>query len=320
MANIFFSYSHKDEELRNEIEVHLAMLKREGLIESWHDRRIMAGEDINSTISSALESADIVLLLVSAHFLASNYCFDIEMSRALEMHKDGKVKVVPIILHPCDWQNSPFGNLRATPQDGKPVSMFANRDEALALITKDIRETVVTLNKLKQSLPAPQKIVPTLKNSKPTKQIESRSSNLRVRRSFSDEEVDRFQDETFEYMARYFETSLNELSQRNPQITTRFKRVDATSFTASIYDKGKLASECTIWMGGRHTLSGGIAYSTGITNSKNQFNESISVDNDGYSLHLRPLGMSFSNMKTDKNLSQEGAAEYYWEMLIKPLQ
>src|SRR5687768_12583725 len=126
MANVFFSYSHKDEELRNELEVHLSMLKREGLIEAWHDRRIGVGEDIHSEISSALENADIVLLLVSAQFLASNYCFEIEMRRALQKHNEGTARVIPVILHPCDWQSAPFGHLRATPTDGKPVSMFAN--------------------------------------------------------------------------------------------------------------------------------------------------------------------------------------------------
>lgn len=80
MATLFFSYSHKDEELRNELETHLALLKRQGIISNWHDRRITAGSDLNDAISGELEEAQIILLLISAHFLASDYCFDKEKS------------------------------------------------------------------------------------------------------------------------------------------------------------------------------------------------------------------------------------------------
>ena len=72
MHRIFFSYSHKDEALRDQLEVHLAMLKRQGLIESWHDRRIDAGDVLDESISAHLEEAEIILLLVSSDFLASS--------------------------------------------------------------------------------------------------------------------------------------------------------------------------------------------------------------------------------------------------------
>jgi hypothetical protein len=134
------------------------MLKREGLIEAWHDRRITAGSEIHSEMSSALEKADVILLLVSAHFLASNYCFDIEMSRALQKHKEGTALVISVILHPCDWHSAPFGKLRATPSDGKPVSMFANRDEALALVARDVRNALPSSEKNQQIRLGPQKL------------------------------------------------------------------------------------------------------------------------------------------------------------------
>src|SRR5689334_13326312 len=89
MITLFFSYSHKDEELRNELETHLTLLKRQGIISAWHDRRIIAGSDLDKAISSELESSQIILLLVSAHFLASDYCYEKEMTRALEKHEEG---------------------------------------------------------------------------------------------------------------------------------------------------------------------------------------------------------------------------------------
>src|SRR5690242_14033992 len=118
MVKLLFSYSHKDEEFRDELDAHLSLLKRQGRLLTWHDRRITAGEDLDSTIGNELESSQIILLLVSANFLASNYCYEIEMQRAIERHKNGTAVVIPVILHPCDWHSAPFGKLRATPTDG----------------------------------------------------------------------------------------------------------------------------------------------------------------------------------------------------------
>ena len=152
MITLLFSYSHKDEELRNELETHLALLKRQGVISSWHDRRITAGSDINHAISSELESSQIILLLVSAHFLASDYCYEKEMKRALEKHADGSAIVIPVILHPCDWHSALFGDLRATPTDGKPVSMYANQHEAFTIVAKDVREAAKSVSAPKSPL------------------------------------------------------------------------------------------------------------------------------------------------------------------------
>src|SRR6185295_6399426 len=105
---VFFSYSHADETLRDSLQKHLALLQREGLIRPWHDRRIGAGEVFEKAIDSRLESAHIILLLISPDFLASDYCYDIEMKRALERHSTGEASVVPIILRPSDWKSSPF--------------------------------------------------------------------------------------------------------------------------------------------------------------------------------------------------------------------
>ena len=316
MANLFFSYSHKDEELRNELEVHLSMLKRQGLIRAWHDRRIAAGEDIHSSISAELEEADIILLLVSANFLASDYCYDKEMERALEKDSEGSAKVIPVILHPCDWQNAPFGHLRATPLDGNPVSMFPNKDEALSQIARDIRAAVKKLGYSSQ-----ERVISQEDIYKQEQEVSTpRSSNLRVKKKFSDQEIDEFLEASFEYIARYFEASLSELQTRNTNITAKFKRIDANCFTASIYDNGERASECTIWSGGGQSFIGGIAYYGGITSSRNQYNESLSVENDGYSLHLKPMGMSHYGMNDKNRLSQEGAAELFWSLLIDRLQ
>jgi hypothetical protein len=256
------------------------------------------------------------LLLVSAYFLASDYCYDIEMSRAMEKHQEGSARVIPVILHPCDWQRAPFGTLRATPTDGKPVSMIANQHEAFAIIAKDIREAAAQFSP--QSTRSAAR--PPSASGRSSAPPGIRSSNLRVKRDFPDHEQDQFLDESFEYMARYFEGSLVELAKRNPHIQTRFRCIDANSFTAAVYADGRRAAQCTIWMGCRNAFGGGIAYSNQENAPGGSFNETLDVMDDGYILSFKPLGMPLLGHRKDESLSQQGAAEYYWSLFIEPLQ
>ena len=113
MASVFFSYSHKDEALRDQLETHLALLKNQGLIDAWHDRRILAGSEVDDAIFDKLDSADVILLLVSADFLSSSYCYSREMQRAMERHAAREARVIPVILRHCDWHGAPFGKLMA---------------------------------------------------------------------------------------------------------------------------------------------------------------------------------------------------------------
>jgi hypothetical protein len=120
-VKLSFSYAHKDEALRDELAKHLALLKYQGIITTWHDRNITAGTEWAQAIDTNLNTADILLLLISANFLASDYCYDTEMQRALERHHDGEARVIPILLKPCDWEGAPFGKLQACPLLTVPV-------------------------------------------------------------------------------------------------------------------------------------------------------------------------------------------------------
>ena len=135
-TKVFYSYSHKDEGLREELETQLWILQRQGLIEGWSDRRIVAGEEWGPEIDRHLEEADVVLLLVSADFLASDYCYDKEMTRAMERHDAGEARVIPIIVRECNWRSAPFGTLQALPEDGRPVMAFERRDPAWSEIAR----------------------------------------------------------------------------------------------------------------------------------------------------------------------------------------
>jgi hypothetical protein len=141
-VEIFFSYAHEDESLRDELAKHLKLLERQGIIKAWHDRNITAGEEWKNAINANLESAEIILLLISADFLASDYCYDIEMKTALERHERKEARVIPIILRSVDWNHSPFGKLTALPTDGKPITSWPNPDEAFTDVVKGLRKVI----------------------------------------------------------------------------------------------------------------------------------------------------------------------------------
>jgi hypothetical protein len=143
-----------------------------------------------------------------------------------------------------------------------------------------------------------------------------RSSNLRISKKFADRDRDNFLDQGFEFMVRFFENSLHELEARNPGIQGRFKRLDASRFSASIYENGKTIARCQVRLGG---LAGGISFSYSDNPDDNSFNESLSVEAGEQELHFRPLGMPM-HRGVAEHLGLEGAAEYYWDLLIERLQ
>ena len=313
MAIVFFSYSHRDEALRDELEIHLALLRREELIQSWHDRRIDAGDELDGSIDKNLETADIILLLVSPYFIASNYCFDVEMRRAIERHNAGNARVIPVILNPCDWHSSPFAKLMAVPKDGKPITKFPNIHDGFLEVVQAIRAIVQPSGKS----PPTKHPAPPLQAAVTGKSPEIRSSNLRVKKTFTDHDHDRFLEESFEYIAKFFEGSLEELQRRNPEITTRFRRIDANRFAAFVYRDGKCVSECSIRLGG--LFGKGIAYASDAA-STNSMNDQANVCDDGTTLYLKSSGISSFGGGRESALTQEGAAESFWEQLIRPVQ
>ncbi len=147
-CNLFLSYSNRDQGLRDVLETHFATLKREGAIRTWHDRRIGAGREWQGEIDQHLESANLILLLISPDFIGSDYCFDREMGRALERHRAGEARVVPVILRPTDWQTADFAHLQAIPRDGKAITKWRNRDEAFVEVVRGLRSVVAELRRV----------------------------------------------------------------------------------------------------------------------------------------------------------------------------
>lgn len=299
--------------MRDELDKHLSILKRQGVINAWHDRRINAGSEVDSQISNNLKSANIVLLLISPNFLASNYCYNKEMQFAMLMHDKKEAIVIPIILRLCDWHNAPFGKLMAAPTDGKAVTKFSNYDEAFLDITNAIKNVISQYDYNSGD---------TLKVTSTPFEHSSilRSSNLSITKKFSDQDKDKFLDEAFDYIAHYIEGSLEELKNRNKEIDYAFKRLDSQSFSAIIYSEQQTKAQCMVYCGGGIGWdSRSISYSHTISSSRNSLNESLTIADDQNMLYLTSL-LGGMMRRSESKLTLEGAAEHFWQMLLEPLK
>ncbi|MGD1859759.1 MAG: COR domain-containing protein, partial [Leptolyngbyaceae cyanobacterium] len=143
--SVFISYSHKDNALREELETHLKILQRQGMIQTWSDRCILPGDEWKDEIDDKLNRADIILLLISSDFIASDYCYDIEMKRAMERHANDEAVVIPVVLRHCDWKSTPFSKLGVSPKDGVPVKDWDDPDRAWLNVETSIRQVAESL-------------------------------------------------------------------------------------------------------------------------------------------------------------------------------
>jgi hypothetical protein len=143
--DVFISYSHKDRELRNELATHLSNLRSQGLINDWYDGDIISGTEWKKQIMDHLSTAQIILLLISADFMASDFCYSIEMKQAIARHNANQARVIPIILRPTDWEGAPFDKLKVLPTDGKSVIRWPTHDDAFEDVVKGIRKAIQDL-------------------------------------------------------------------------------------------------------------------------------------------------------------------------------
>ena len=142
---VFTSYAHEDENLLAQLKKHLSPLKRLGVIQEWYDREIKAGTEWRGQIDANLENAQLILLLISPDFMDSDYCYDVEAKRALQRHEGGSARVIPVILRPVMWANTPISKLQALPREGKPVTTWENVDSALLNVVEGIKDAIQSL-------------------------------------------------------------------------------------------------------------------------------------------------------------------------------
>lgn len=142
VIEVFISYAQEDERLMRKLEKHLTTLKHQGYITFWNNLRINAGKEWNNEINIHLNSAHVILLLISSDFMSSDYCTSVEVKKALLRHDAGECRVIPIILRPVYWRIAPVSKLQPLPVDGKPVTEWHNKDKAFANIVEEIQKVI----------------------------------------------------------------------------------------------------------------------------------------------------------------------------------
>ncbi|UEM04728.1 toll/interleukin-1 receptor domain-containing protein [Skermanella rosea] len=294
----FISYSHKDSWALDRLHTHLAVLRREGQIETWFDRDILAGSELDHEISEQLEVCDLFLLLVSPDFLASAYCYEREMARALERHEASEARVVPIIVEPCDWRASPLHKLKALPHDAKPVVEWTNQNTAFLNIVTELRR-LVPQNEPGQAPPA-----------QPVR-VRTDAPRYRVKRDF--DEIDRsdFRTGAFEAIRSYFDSATNEINQVDG-LRARFASLGPNSFGCTLVNRGmdRGTAHITVHSRAGNIGLGDIFYSFSENAPPNTANGSFNIEADDYDLFLKSGAFGFGG--SDERVSPEQAAERLW--------
>ena len=323
MIKIFISYSHQDEDIWKQLRNHLASMERRGIIEIWFDRKILPGQPLDHEIERNIAQANIALLLVSANFISSDYCHDVEMTYAMDLHRTGSLRVVPVIVSACDWKNSQFGNLLAVPKDGKPIRSWQIVDDALLDVVEQLTKVI---EKLKQNDPDTSNTLndlglrerSALQPGLRTRTHELNNDNLTIKRDFTEADMDKFLSGAFDHIYKHIENSLKELESKYDFVTTNFRKIDADKFTAVIYKYGGAESRCKVCLRGGHSKS--ITYSETDQVNEDSYNDALSVEQDGENMYLKSMmGSMFSSHEVEKMTHHE-AAKYYWSKLIKRLQ
>lgn len=307
---VFISYSHRDQAALGRLLTHLAPLRSEGLIDTWHDRQILAGERIDTEIDRELESCDLFLLLVSPDFLASDYCVNREMRRALERHRDGATHVVPIIVEPCDWLSSLLSELKVLPRDGKPISEWPNPNNAYLDIVRELRRIIETRKASRPPMGWPEP-------SEETNETRPVAHRYRVQRDFDEIDRSEFRETAFATIRDYFQQQIAEIDTIS-DLRGRFVSLGQSSFGCTIVNRARMLNHGTahITVHCRHGRIGlgDIYYSFEENADPNRANGIFHVESDEYEMYLS----SMMTLGSDRGrLTSEEAAKHLWADFIQ---
>lgn len=309
MTKAFISYSHRDEKARDRLHTHLATLRRSGEISAWFDREIFAGSDFDNEIKSTLGNSDLFLALVSPDFLASNYCYEREMAAALMRHDEGSLRVIPIILEPCDWKSTPLGKLKALPKDGKPISTWTNENVAYLDVVTELRRVVCGPETKDRKAKSNSESLPKSAQNEPRR--------YRIKKEFDSIDRDDFRRKSFAAIEKYFGSSVDELNEIGDPIRARFEKISETTFSCTVLNKQARNGEAHITVHGNtaETFGGEISYSFSRRAASNTANGFIRVESNEYELYLKLDSYSFSREKEGPQ-SAEQVAESLWHEFI----
>lgn len=312
----FISYSHVDSRYLERLHVHLAQLQRENIIITWTDKDILAGGKLDNEISESLKNSNLFIALLSPDYISSNYCFEKEFEKALEMQESNQIAIIPIIVENCDWLNTPFKKFKALPKDGKPVSEWNNENTAFLNIIQEIRNLISESSN---------------KNSKSTtKQSEISSKNYKVKNDFDSIQKLDFQEKTFKDVKKYIIDNISELESLDG-IIAKVTKDDYNSFEAILVNRNMINMESTLNFDinnnsnqlyqNLHNSDHGINVTLKKSyENKRTFTYTLSFDD--YNLYwtensLNNFANNFNN--SDEKLSSKQVAEDIWEIWLKEI-
>jgi hypothetical protein len=286
---------------------HLAVLRREKLLSEWFDQKILAGGEIDKEVSLNLDGCDLFLPLVSPDFLSSNYCYETEMKRAMERHEAGTMRIVPLIVEPCDWKASPLQRFKALPRDGKPISEWTNANNAYLDIVTELRRLIEDRSASASGAP----------DEETTGSIKAPDRRkYRVKRDFDEIDEGDFRRSAFETIRDYFKVSSEEISSIEG-IKARFGAMAGDAFTCTVVNRSRRQGTAHITVhakSGRMAL-GDIIYSFQERAESNTANGSFSVAHDDYDLFFKSDAFGLRD-KLDR-LSPRDAAEELWQEFLE---
>jgi hypothetical protein len=306
-ATAFISYAHADEQAVGRLHKHLAMLKREGTLNAWTDHAILPGDRVDGAISAQLERSTIFVALVSPDYLASRYCYEKEFELALALAQAGRMRIVPVIIEPCDWLSAPLKEFLALPKDGQAISGWTNQNNAFLDVVTGLRRILTVPDAGQESNPGygPAAVPPRV----------GTVQQPRIKQDFDAIQRADFADKTFAVIQDYFRASCDELT-RIEDLRARFEVMDPTAFTCTVVNRGRLRggeAHITVRNGkGRSMGFGGdISYVNQRYAEANTSNGSIRVEHDDYNLFLA-MDQCGAPGRDNKKITPEQAAARLW--------
>ena len=312
-ATAFISYAHADAKALDRLHKHLAMLKREGALNAWTDHAILPGDHVDEAISAQLEGSTIFVALVSPDYLASRYCYEKEFKRALALAQAGQIRIVPVILEPCDWLSSPLKDFLALPKDGLAISGWTNQNNAFLDVVTGLRRILTMPNDRGESGSG--------FGSAATPPRADTVRQPRIKQDFDAIQRADFADKTFAIIRDYFRASCDEL-MRIEDLRARFEVMDPTAFTCTVVNRGRLrGGEAHITVrngkGRRMGFGGDISYVNERYAEANTSNGSIRVEHDDYNLFLAMDQFGSSGRDKEKITPEQAATRLWTEFVMR---
>lgn len=301
----FISYSHRDEWALDRLRVHLAMLERQGKITAWSDKMIEPGGNIDAAVVKQLQTCELFIPLVSPDFLASFYCYEKELAKAIARHDKGEIRIVPVVIEPCDWKGSPLVSFKMLPKDGKAVSEYTNPNNAFLEVTNGLRAISESFSG------AQEKSASAVAAGRSTS---AGARRYRAKRTFDEIDKQDFRDESFAAIRTYFKASVDELNSIEG-FKGRFTDMKDGAFTCTVVNTGheRGTAHITVHPGGQDHF-GDLYWSNKANAPTGSSNGHFTIEADDYEMHL--VDNDYSHGETHK-LTPRQAAERLWDRFIE---